>query len=102
MSAGQAVLIRPNTKESGRNEAASIWAFAAPTVSPDARAHYDRRRGDGDGHAAAQRNLFGRLFGCLWHFLTTGQHYDEATASPHARTCSQWPDNTSSPKLLDH
>ena len=73
-------MIRPNTKESGRNEAASIWAFAAPTVSPDARAHYDRRRGDGDGHAAAQRNLFGRLLGCLWTCLTTGQHYDENTA----------------------
>jgi len=46
-----------------------IWAFAALTASPGARAHYDRRRNDGDRHAAAQRNLFGRLLGCLHHCL---------------------------------
>jgi transposase len=61
------------------------WAFAALTASPGARAHYDRRRDAGDRHAAAQRNLFSRLLGCLHHCLTTGQHYDEATAFP-ART----------------
>jgi transposase len=59
-----------------------IWAFPALTASPGARAHYDRRRDDGDRHAAAQRNLFGRLLGCLHHCLITGQHYDEATAFP--------------------
>jgi len=58
------------------------WAFAALTASPGARAHYDRRRDTGDRHAAAQRNLFGRLLGCLHHCLITGQHYDEATAFP--------------------
>ena len=57
-----------------------IWAFSALTASPGARAHYDRRRQDGDRHAAAQRNLFGRLLGCLHHCLATGQHYDEKTA----------------------
>jgi transposase len=57
-----------------------IWAFSAITASPGARAHYDRRREAGDRHAAAQRNLFGRLLGCLHHCLATGQHYDEATA----------------------
>ncbi len=61
-----------------------IWAFSALTASPGARAHYDRRRDDGDRHAAAQRNLYGRLLGCLHHCLTTGQHYDEATAFPAA------------------
>jgi transposase len=61
------------------------WAFSALTASPGARAHYDRRRDDGDRHAAAQRNLFGRLLGCLHHCLATGQHYDETTAFP-ART----------------
>jgi transposase len=60
------------------------WAFSALTASPGARAHYDRRRDAGDRHAAAQRNLFGRLLGCLHHCLTTGQHYDEATAFPNA------------------
>jgi len=58
------------------------WAFTALTASPGARRHYDRRRDAGDGHPAAQRNLFGRLLGCLHHCLATGQHYDEATAFP--------------------
>ena len=59
-----------------------LWAFSALTASPGARAHYDRRRDNGDRHAAAQRNLFGRLLGCLHHCLTTGCEYDEATAFP--------------------
>jgi len=61
------------------------WAFSALTASPGARRHYDRRREDGDRHAAAQRNLFGRMLGCLHHCLATGQHYDEATAFPDPR-----------------
>jgi transposase len=60
------------------------WAFSALTASPGARAHYDRRKDAGDRHAAAQRNLFGRLLGCLHHCLLTCQHYDEATAFPAA------------------
>jgi transposase len=59
-----------------------IWAFSALTASPGARAHYDRRKAAGDRHAAAQRNLFNRLLGCLHHCLATGQHYDEQTAFP--------------------
>ena len=62
------------------------WAFAALTASPGARAHYDRRRDAGDRHTAAQRNLYGRLLGCLHHCLTTAQHYDEATAFPAQAT----------------
>jgi transposase len=58
------------------------WAFSALTASPGARAHYDRRRDAGDGHAAAERNLFGRLLGCLHHCLITRTHYDETTAFP--------------------
>jgi len=58
------------------------WAFSALTASPGARAHYDRRKNAGDRHAAAQRNLFGRLLGCLYHCLTVGCEYDEATAFP--------------------
>ena len=46
------------------------WAFSALTASPGARARYDRRKDAGDRHAAAQRNLFGRLLGCLHHCLT--------------------------------
>ena len=59
-----------------------IWAFSALTASPGARAHYNRRKAAGDRHTAAQRNLFGRLLGCLHHCLATGQHYSEATAFP--------------------
>jgi hypothetical protein len=55
-----------------------IWAFSAITASPGARAHYNRRKTAGDRHAAAQRNLFGRLHHCL----ATGQPYNEATAFP--------------------
>jgi len=59
-----------------------VWAFSALTASPGARAHYDRRRRHGDGHVAAQRNLFNRLLGCLHHCLAAGTHYDEAVAFP--------------------
>jgi transposase len=69
-------------KNNRLNAAGYTWAFSALSASPGARAHYDRRRDAGDRHAAAQRNLFGRLLGCLHHCLTTGQHYDEATAFP--------------------
>ena len=59
-----------------------VWAFSALTASPGARAHYDRRRARGDGHVAAQRNLFNRLLGCLHHCLVTGTYYDETRAFP--------------------
>jgi len=58
------------------------WAFSALTASPGARAHYDRRRAAGDGHIAAQRNLFNRLLGCLHHCLQTRTRYDEQAAFP--------------------
>ena len=60
------------------------WAFSALTASPGARAHYDRRRAAGDRHAAAQRNLFNRMLGCLHHCLTTRQTYQEAIAFPRS------------------
>ena len=69
-------------KNNRLNAAGYNWAFSALTASPGARAHYDRRKDTGDRHAAAQRNLFGRLLGCLWHCLTTGSEYDETTAFP--------------------
>jgi len=64
-----------------------VWAFSALTASPGARAHYDRRRAAGDRHAAAQRNLFNRLLGVLFHCLQAGTTYREDIAfptSPHA------------------
>ncbi|MCD0486078.1 IS110 family transposase [Streptacidiphilus sp. ASG 303] len=59
-----------------------VWAFASLTASPGARAHYDRRRADGDRHISAQRNLFNRMLGCLHHCLTNNVPYDETTAFP--------------------
>jgi hypothetical protein len=73
---------RRHIKNNRLNAAGYTWAFSALTASPGARAHYDRRRDDGDRHAAAQRNLFGRLLGCLHRCLATGQHYDENIAFP--------------------
>jgi transposase len=59
-----------------------IWAFAALTASPGARAHYDRRRAAGDHHPAAQRHLFNRLLGILHHCRTTRRPYLEHKAFP--------------------
>jgi len=73
---------RRRIKNNRLNATGYTWAFSALTASPGARTHYDRRRETGDGHAAAQRNLFGRLLGCLHHCLATGQHYDETIAFP--------------------
>jgi transposase len=73
---------RRHIKNNRLNAAGYTWAFSALTASPGARTHYDRRKHAGDRHAAAQRNLFGRLLGCLHHCLTTGQQYDEDTAFP--------------------
>ncbi|WCN04079.1 IS110 family transposase [Streptomyces sp. M92] len=59
-----------------------VWAFVSLTRSPGARAHYDRRRAAGDRHVAAQRNLFNRFMGMLFHCLKNGHTYDEAIAFP--------------------
>jgi transposase len=63
-----------------------LWAFAALTASPGARAHYDRRKSAGDRHIAAQRNLFNRMIGILHHCLATKTKYDEHTAFPAAES----------------
>ncbi|MFK4224787.1 hypothetical protein [Streptomyces sp. NPDC019890] len=63
-----------------------VWAFVSLTRSPGARAHYDRRRQAGDRHVAAQRNLFNRFMGMLFHCLQNGQVYDETTAFPNQQS----------------
>lgn len=57
-----------------------VWAFSALTASPGARAHYDRRKEQGDTHTAAQRNLFNRLLGCLHYCLQNRVSYSEPAA----------------------
>ncbi|CAM5587914.1 IS110 family transposase (plasmid) [Streptomyces viridifaciens] len=64
------------------NHAGYLWAFSAITASPGAKAHYRRRRDHGDWHAAAQRNLFNRMIGQLYHCIKQRRHYDEALAFP--------------------
>ncbi|MFE4961247.1 IS110 family transposase [Streptomyces sp. NPDC056653] len=64
------------------NHVGYLWAFSALTASPGARAHYQRRRQAGDWHASAQRNLFNRMLGQLYHCLQTGELFDEQTAYP--------------------
>jgi len=67
------------------NHAGYLWAFSAITASPGAKAHYRRRRDDhGDWHAAAQRNLFNRMLGQLYHCLQEHELFDEQTAFPTA------------------
>jgi len=64
-------------------DAVGLQAFCALTVSPGARAYYDRQRARGAGHRAALRQLANRLVGILHGCLKTGTCYDEATAWNH-------------------
>ncbi|MEV1001836.1 hypothetical protein [Nonomuraea sp. NPDC050202] len=58
-----------------------VWAFSS-LRAPGPRAHYDRRRDEGDRHSSALRNTFNRMLGCLHHCLHKGQTYDEHAAFP--------------------
>ncbi|MBV8346538.1 MAG: hypothetical protein JOZ49_03080 [Mycolicibacterium sp.] len=57
-----------------------LCALSSLRASPVANAHYWRRRDHGDGHAQAQRHLFNKFLGQLYHWLHTNQLYDEARA----------------------
>ena len=64
-------------------DACYLWAFAALTASPGARAFYDQRRAAGDTHHRALRALANRLVGILHGCLRHGALYDEDTAWAH-------------------
>jgi transposase len=64
-------------------DACYLWAFAALTASPGARAFYDLRRRAGDTHHRAIRALANRLVGILHGCLRHGVLYDEAMAWGH-------------------
>ncbi|MGW0457424.1 IS110 family transposase [Streptomyces tendae] len=64
------------------NHAGYLWAFASLRASTGANAHYRRRRERGDWHAAAQRNLFNRMIGQLYHCLQHRRRFDESLAFP--------------------
>lgn len=63
-----------------------MWAFAAITASPGARAFYDQRRANGDTHNRALRALANRLVGILHGCLRHHTPYDEHTAWAHRST----------------
>lgn len=65
------------------SDACYLWAFAALSASPGARAFYDQRRSSGDTHNRALRALGNRLVGILHGCLTHGTPYDEHTAWAH-------------------
>jgi transposase len=64
-------------------DACYLWAFAALTASPGARAFYDHRRAAGDTHHRALRALGNRLVGILHGCLRHQTLYDEHTAWGH-------------------
>jgi transposase len=67
-------------------QAGYLWAFSLLTASAGARAHYDKRRENGDSFSSAGRHLANRYFGILYHCLQTRQAYDEAKAFPAIQT----------------
>lgn len=56
------------------------WAFCSLTLSPGARAHYDRQRVKGKTHSQALRSLANRLVGILDGCLRHRQIYREEMA----------------------
>ena len=64
-------------------DACYLWAFAALTASPGARAFYDQHRQAGDTHHRALRALANRLVGILHGCLRHGVLYDEDMAWGH-------------------
>jgi len=60
-----------------------IWVRAALVHDLACRSYYQARRRTGDRHVGAQRNLFNKLLGKLYHCLQTNQRYDSATAFPN-------------------
>ena len=65
------------------SDACYLWAFAAITASPGARAFYDARRAAGDTHNRALRALANRLVGILHGCLRHQSPYDENIAWGH-------------------
>jgi transposase len=64
-------------------DALYLWAFAALTASPGARAFYDAKRTAGNTHSRALRALANRLVGILHGCLSHQTLYDEHTAWGH-------------------
>jgi transposase len=81
-SGKKTVVIHRHVKNRRLSAVCPIWTLAVLTASPGANAHYRKRRSQGEWHRSAQRHLFNRLIGCLWHCLQTQTLYDEDHAFP--------------------
>ncbi len=64
-------------------DACYLWAFAALSRSPGARAYYDQQRARGATHHQALRALGNRLVGILHGCLRHRTRYDEHKAWAH-------------------
>ncbi|MGW3984067.1 IS110 family transposase [Streptomyces mirabilis] len=71
---------RRMVKNNRLHHAGYLWAFSSLRSSPGAHAHYRHRRDIGDWHAQAQRHLFNRLLGQLFHCLQRRVLFDEERA----------------------
>ncbi|MER5741591.1 transposase [Streptomyces sp. NPDC002262] len=81
-SGKKSAITRRWVKNDRLNHAGYLWAFASLRASAGANAHYRRRRDQGDWHAAAQRNLFNRMIGQLYHCLQKRELFDEESVFP--------------------
>jgi transposase len=82
IASGKSRIVRNRKVKNQRLAAAGyVWIFGA-LPSPQVKELYDRRRAAGDRHAAAMRNVFNRLLGCLHHCLQTGQAFNPDRAFP--------------------
>ncbi|HEV8297520.1 MAG TPA: IS110 family transposase [Acidimicrobiales bacterium] len=77
------VVLARYARNSRLADACYLWAFAALTASPAARAFYDQRRAAGDTYNRALRALANRLVGMLHGCLRHGTLYDEHIAWGH-------------------
>ncbi|SEU43095.1 IS110 family RNA-guided transposase [Nonomuraea wenchangensis] len=79
-ASGKSLVVHHRKVKNQRLAAAGyVWAFAS-LRAPGPRAHYDRRRAEGERHSSALRNTFNRLLGCLHHCLQKGVTYNEDVA----------------------
>jgi len=80
-ASGRKTVVSHRRIKNNRLEAVgSSWTLASLRASPGARAHYDQRRAHGDWNRQAQRHLFNKFLGQLYHCLQTGRSFDEQAA----------------------
>lgn len=64
------------------------WALASLKASPGARRHFDARRATGDWNHQAQRHLFNKFLGQLYHCLQHRHGFNEHRAFPPPLTAA--------------